>query len=176
MSEHNAQQDASSHTAGDGVVNTANPGGPGKQVEYPDYLKQLEDLTTQIEKADTAEAIQALQKKFDDLQAEVAKKATKKSLSKKVSDLQKKLKDGDDGNGDGEGNQDEEAEGKKDGEGVEGAGEAETAEGGKKKAEAQHSFGKGLVAVDQLSPNALGNEYDWFKDLLKAHKKLVGFQ
>jgi hypothetical protein len=31
------------------------------------------------------------------------------------------------------------------------------------------------VAVDVLEKDALAN-YDWFKDLLKAHRKLVGFQ
>ena len=35
--------------------------------------------------------------------------------------------------------------------------------------------GKGIVATDEMNKEALGNA-DWFKDLLKAHSKLVGMK
>jgi hypothetical protein len=41
--------------------------------------------------------------------------------------------------------------------------------------EAKRATGQGIVAVDEISRDMLGN-YDWFKDLLKAHKKLVGLK
>lgn len=170
MSEHTGQQDASPHNAGEGVLNTTTPGGPGKQVHYTDYLKQLEDLSKQIEKADSAEAIAALSKKFDELQAGAAAAKAKDCLSEKVSEALKQSKGGDgeeeDGEKDGDDSESDDAEAK--------AKAAEAAKGA-----GQRGFGKGLVATeDQLESAVSGNGGDnaWFKDLLKAHKKLVGFQ
>jgi len=151
LSERNAQQGASSHSAGNGdsVVNTANPDGKSAPVTYEDFLQQFQELERQINDSGASAAdIEDLKKKVTDLEAEVAKRATKRSLSRKISDLTKQLQqDGDE--------QDENAE----------------TQAAKRRA------GRGIVAVDQLQTqaDALGN-YDWFKDLLKAHKKLVGFQ
>ena len=151
LSEHNAQQGASPHSAdnGDGVVNTAIPDGKGEPMTYQDFLQQLQDLERQINDSGASAAdIEDLKKKVADLESEVAKRATKRSLSKKISDLNRQLQqDGD-----------EQAEGA----------EAEAA---------RRRAGRGIVAVDQLQSqgDVLGS-YDWFKDLLKAHKKLVGFQ
>jgi hypothetical protein len=69
-------------------------------------------------------------------------------LSKKISDLTKQLQQ----------NGYEQAEGAE-------------AEGARRRA------GRGIVALDQLQSRAdVLSSYDWFKDLLKAHRKLVGFQ
>jgi hypothetical protein len=153
LSEHNAQQGASSQQA-QGVTNTAPGEKKPTQVTYDDFMKQLQDLEKQINDSGASAAdVDALKQKVADLEAEVAKRATKKSLSKKISDLQKQLQDQDD-----DGSQAEGAEA-----------EADAAEAAKRRA------GKGIVAVDQLQTDALG-DYKWFNDLLKAHKKLVGFQ
>lgn len=158
LSEHNAQQEASSQQAqqAQGVVNVAPGEKKPTQVTYQDFMDQLQSLEKQISDSGASAAdVDALKQKVSDLEAEVAKRATKKSLSKKLSDLQKQLQNqGDDGDGD-------QAEGA----------EAEGAD----VAEAKRRAGKGIVAVDQLQSDALGN-YKWFNDLLKAHKKLVGFQ
>ncbi|MEM3788291.1 MAG: hypothetical protein QXN95_00280 [Candidatus Bathyarchaeia archaeon] len=45
----------------------------------------------------------------------------------------------------------------------------------KKTEEAKRVAGKGIVAVDVVQQDVFAN-YDWFKDLLKAHSKLVGFK
>ncbi len=151
MSQLNAEQGASPQQA-QGVVNTAPGESAPKQVNYEDFMNQLTQLEKQINASDGSEAdMDALKKKVADLEGEVAKKATKRNLSKKLSDLQKQLKQPED--------ESEQAE----------SSEAEGAE-----AEAKRS-GKGIVAVDEIQRDALGN-YDWFKDMLKAHKRLIGFQ
>jgi hypothetical protein len=148
----NAEKDASPHQA-QGVVNVAPGEGAPKQVEYQDLMNQLQQLEKQIGQTPGASEaeVDALKKKVAELEAEVAKRATKKTLSKKLSDLQKQLQQ-----------PEEQAES------AESAGEAQ-------EAEAKRASGKGIVAVDELQKDMLGN-YDWFKDLLKARNKLVGFQ
>ena len=149
LSEHDAQQDASPHKA-QGVVNTAPGETAPTQVTYDDFMNQLTQLEKQISDSSASEAeMDALKKKVADLEGEVGKRATKRNLSKKISDLQKQLQQPED-EGDGE--------------------QAEGAE-----AEAAKHSGKGIVAVDEIQRDALGN-FDWFKDMLKAHKKLTGFQ
>jgi hypothetical protein len=143
-------KNASPHQA-QGVVNVAPGETAPKQVTYEDFMQQLQQLEKQITQSGASEAeMDALKKKVAELEGEVAKRATKKTLSKKISDLTKQLQQPEE--------KGEEAE------------EAETAE-----AEAKKASGKGIVAVDEIQKDALGN-YDWFKDLLKAHKKLTGFQ
>jgi hypothetical protein len=168
MSENNAQQGASSHSASDGVVNTANPDGKGEPVTYEDFMDQLTKLEQHVTATpglSDAEA-EALKKKVADLEAEVAKRATKKALSKKISDLTKQLQQQD-----GAEAESSEAEGAE----AEGA-EAEAAEAEAAGA-ARRRAGRGIVALDQLqSQGDPFDKYPWFKDLLKAHKKLVGFQ
>jgi hypothetical protein len=152
----NAEEDASPHQA-QGVVNVAPGEGAPKQVTYEEFMNQLQQLKKQITQSGASEAeMDALKKKVAELEGEVAKRATKKTLSKKISDLQKQLQ------------QPEE-----EGEEAEGEGAIEIPP--KAEAEAKRASGKGIVAVDEISRDMLGN-YDWFKDLMKAHKKLVGFQ
>ncbi len=122
-----------------------------KQVTYEDFMQQLQDLEKQITNSSNSEAdVEALKRKVAELEDAVAKKATKRSLSRKISELSKQLQqtqqDGDDNADDQE-----------------------------SQANAtRHASGKGIVAADEMQRDALGN-YDWFKDLLKAHKKLTGF-
>jgi hypothetical protein len=160
LSEQNAQAEASPHQA-QGVVNTAPGETAPKQVEYEDLMNQLQQLEKQITqtKAEDAE-VEALKKKVADLEAELGKRVSKKTLSKKISELSKRL---------AEVEAEEAEEAKKGGEPEKPKAPLETEE------EAKRATGQGIVAVDEISRDALGN-YDWFKDLLKAHKKLVGMK
>jgi len=154
-----ADKDASPHQA-QGVVNVAPGETAPKQVEYQDLMNQLQQLEKQIREGHPSASdseIDALNKKIGELEAEIGKKARKRELSKKLSELTKKLSE-------------EEATPEE-----EGKEEGEEAKIPKAEAEAKRASGKGIVAVDEISRDMLGN-YDWFKDLLKAHKKLVGFQ
>ena len=160
MSEHNAQQGASPQQA-QSVVNVAPGEGPAKPADYDDFVKQLTDLQKQLE--DPTADVAALQKQVADLEAEVAKKATKRSLSKKISDMQKQMQPEDDGEDDNEDDED-------DSEDDDAEAETDTAEAQETPSVAKHS-GKGIVAVDQLHGNALGENYGWFKDLMKANAK-----
>jgi hypothetical protein len=154
-----ADKDASPHQA-QGVVNVAPGETAPKQVEYQDLMNQLQQLEKQIREGHPSVSdseIDGLNKKIGELEAEVGKRARKRELSKKLSELTKKLSE-------------EEATPEE-----EGKEEGEEAKVPKAESEAKRASGKGIVAVDEISRDMLGN-YDWFKDLLKAHKKLVGFQ
>jgi ATPase subunit of ABC transporter with duplicated ATPase domains len=153
----NAEQKASPQVA-QATVNVAPGEQSPKQVEYEDFMKQVEKLMQQIKGETSEEAIEALEAKVRALEAELAKRVKKATLSKKLSELSKRLA---------------EIEAKK-GE------EAEEAEEAKvpapvSEAKKKGSAGKGVVAVDVIQQDVFGN-YEWFKDLLKAHRKLVGFQ
>jgi len=162
----NAEQKASPQVA-QATVNVAPGEQSPKQVEYEDFMKQLEKLMEQIKGETSEEAIEALEAKVRALEAELAKRVKKATLSKKLSELSKRLS---------------EIEAKK-GEEAEEAAEAEEAEEAEEakaptpvsEAKKKGSAGKGVVAVDVVQQDVLGN-YEWFKDLLKAHRKLVGFQ
>jgi len=162
----NAEQKASPQVA-QATVNVAPGETSPKQVEYEDFMKQLEKLMEQIKGETSEEAIEALEAKVRALEAELAKRVKKATLSKKLSELSKRLS---------------EIEAKK-GEEAEEAAEAEEAEEAEEakaptpvsEAKKKGSAGKGVVAVDVVQQDVLGN-YEWFKDLLKAHRKLVGFQ
>ena len=155
LPEQNAQQGASPHQA-QGVVNVA----PGEQApkehtyqEYIDQLTQLEKQIMQRPGASDAE-LDSLGKKLADLEGELAKRARKAELGKKISELSKKL-----GEAQEEGQEEGEEEGK-----------SPSAE------EAKRASGKGIVATDEINRDALGN-YDWFKDLIKASRKInAGFK
>jgi hypothetical protein len=154
-----ADKDASPHQV-QGVVNVAPGETAPKQVEYQDLMNQLQQLEKQIREGHPSVSdseIDGLNKKIGELEAEVGKRARKRELSKKLSELTKKLSE-------------EEATPEE-----EGKEEGEEAKVPKAESEAKRASGKGIVAVDEISRDMLGN-YDWFKDLLKAHKKLVGFQ
>jgi chromosome segregation ATPase len=157
-----ADDKASPHQA-QGVVNVAPGETAPKQVEYEDLMNQLQQLEKQITqtKAEEGEA-EALKKKVADLEAELAKRASKKTLSKKISELSKRLSEVE-GEETEEAKKSEEAEADK-------SSEAEHAE--EAEAEAKRASGKGIVAVDELQRDVLGN-YDWFKDILKAQRKLL---
>lgn len=147
----NAEKDASPHQA-QGIVNIAPGETEPKQHTYEEFMQQLTQLEKRITQSGASEAeMDTLKKKVAELEGEVAKRATKKTLSKKISDLTKQLQQPEE-----KGEEGEEANG------------AGTAEG-------KRASGKGIVAVDEIQRDALGN-YDWFKDLLKAHKRLTGFQ
>jgi hypothetical protein len=158
MSEK-ADVKASPHQA-QGVVNVAPGETAPKQVTYEDFMQQLTQLEKKIRETPSASEaeIEALESKYRALEAEIGKRVKKSTLSKKISELTKKLRE-------------EEAAPEEEGE-EEGEEEAKVP---KAESEAKRASGKGIVAVDEIQRDALGN-YDWFKDLLKAHKKLTGFQ
>jgi hypothetical protein len=174
--------------------------GPGetapKQVDYAPFMKQLQDLKQQIYQAEGAEAdseIDTLKKQVAKLESDLAKKATKRTLAKKVSELSKKMSET------AEAAEGEEAEEGEEGEDSDEDEDEETKPSGpvdvvsKRKAstegkEAQeteasrtsnapYGAGKGIVAVDELQKDALGGpDYGWFKDILKAKNRLVGIK
>jgi hypothetical protein len=159
LSEQNAQAKASPHQA-QGVVNVAPGESAPKQVTYQELMDQVTKLQKQIGDGGvsaTDSEIDALGKKIADIEGELAKRAKKAELSKKISDLTKQLQtpteQGE--SGDGEAGFPPKAEG---------------AEAGAQK-NAGKASGKGIVAVDEIQKDVLGN-YDWFKDILKAHRML----
>jgi hypothetical protein len=153
------QAKASPHQA-QGVVNVGDGETAPKQVTYEEYMNQLTQLEQKIKQTpEASEAeVAALTKKISELEAEVAKRAKKGTLSKKISELSKKISELAE-----EGEEAEEAE--------------EAQETGVKmvQQESKRASGQGIVAVDEVQRDALGN-VDWFKDLLKAHSKLVGLK
>jgi len=156
LSEQNAQAKASPHQA-QGVVNVAPGESTPKQVEYQDLMNQLQQLEKQIREGPSASdaELDTLKKRVAELESEIGKRATKRSLSKKISELSKKLA--------------EPAEEGEEGEEAEEASKIPTLAEAQKNA--GKASGKGIVAVDEIQKDALGN-YDWFKDILKAHKRL----
>jgi hypothetical protein len=156
LPEQNAQQSASPHQA-QGVVNVAPGESAPKQVTYQELMDQVTKLQKQITEGPSASdaELDTLKTKVAELESEIGKRATKRSLSKKLSDLTKQLQTP--------------AEEGEEGEEAEGASKIPTL------AEAQKNVGKasgkGIVAVDEIQKDALAN-YDWFKDILKAHRML----
>jgi len=149
------EQQASPHQA-QGVVNTAPGEQAPKQVTYEEYMQQLTQLEKQIRQGGAAASdaeIDAMTKKIADLEAEIAKRAKKGELSKKISELTQKLGEPDQEEGQEEG----------------------TTKPPKAEAEARRASGQGIVAVDEIKNDTLGS-YEWYQDLLKAHRRLVGFQ
>jgi septal ring factor EnvC (AmiA/AmiB activator) len=143
-------------------------------VEYEDLMNQLqklEKLVYQGPGVSDAE-LDFLKKKVAELDAEMAKRATKRQLSKKISELSKKLSEAE-AEAKAETAEGAEAEAEPKDDTVDGA-EAE-AKKSSKAGLTKHATGQGIVAVDEIQKDALGN-YDWFKDILKAHKKLLGFK
>jgi hypothetical protein len=158
LPEQNAQQAASPHQA-QGVVNVAPGEQAPKQVEYEDLMNQLQQLENKIKQAPSASdaEMESLNKKVAELEGELAKKATKRGLSKKISELSKKLSE--------EGGEETQEE----------AEEEAKAPKRDQSVSAKRASGQGIVAVDEINHDVLGN-YDWFKDLLKAHKTLLGMK
>jgi len=158
MSEKEASQKAQ------GVVNIAPGEQPPKPVQYEDFLKQLEPLADQIRKL--SEEVAALKRAME---AGEAGRKLAEEAHKKAEEAKKKAEEAEEAEEKPRGRRgrpvEEEAE--------EGEEEAEEAEEAKAKAK-----GKGIVALEEIAEkrDILGN-VDWFKDLLKAHRKLTeGFK
>jgi chemotaxis protein histidine kinase CheA len=157
----NADQKPSPQVA---QVNVAPEEQAPKPVDYEELIKQFEKLLPQMK----AEEAKKLSKKLSELARRVkALESAKKSEEAEEAEETEEAK------------KSEEAEEAKEAEEAE---ETEETEEAKKKAPSpvseakkKSSVGKGVVAVDALEKDALAN-YEWFKDLLKAHRKLVGFQ
>jgi hypothetical protein len=160
LSEQNAQAKASPHQA-QGVVNVAPGESAPKQVTYQELMDQVTKLQKQLGDGGagaTDSEIDALGKKIAEIEGELAKRAKKAELSKKLSDLTKQLQ-----------TPTEQAES---GEAEAGSPpKAEGAEAEEAQKNAGKASGKGIVAVDEIQKDVLGN-YDWFKDILKAHRML----
>ena len=162
MSEQqNAQQKASPHQA-QGIVNVAPGEQPAKELTYQQYIDQLTQLKQQImQKPSASDAeLNDLQSKLADVEGEVARRAKKAELGKKISELSKKLGDagGEDAGKGGDGKQQDQGD-------ADGAGSG---------AEAKRASGKGIVGAIEGSsnPDALG-DFKWFNDIIKASRKLT---
>jgi hypothetical protein len=85
-------QQASSPQKAQGVVNVNNGQGESTptQVNYTDFMQQLESLQNQIASDDAAEA-EAMRARISALQKQIQNRATKQQLGKKISDLQQQL-------------------------------------------------------------------------------------
>ena len=149
LSELNSQQDASSQKTQD-VENSAPGESAPKKMTYEDFVNPLEELEKQITHADTSEEdeIHALEKKVADLEAEIAKKAGKKSLSKKASVEVKKAGQ-------------EPENGKVEDDEID------------QMVQAQLLSSMGPAVADEIRDSILQDE--WFKDFWKARKELIGF-
>jgi hypothetical protein len=163
LSEQNAQKGASPHQA-QGVVNVAPGESTPKQVTYQELMDQVTKLEKQITEGPSASdaELDTLKKRVAELESEIGKRATKRSLSKKISELSKKLVEPEEAE-EGESSEVEAFEIPPKAKGTE--------------AEAQKNAGKasgkGIVAVDELNKDTAGPDYDWFfKDILKANKML----
>jgi len=160
LSEQNAQAKASPHQA-QGVVNVTPGESAPKQVTYQELIDQVTKLQKQIGDGGagaTDSEIDALGKKIAEVEGELAKRAKKAELSKKLSDLTKQLQTPTEQEESGE---------------AEAGGFPPKAEGAEAETQknAGKASGKGIVAVDEIQKDVLGN-YDWFKDILKAHRML----
>jgi hypothetical protein len=190
--QQTAQQEASPHTAQ--TVNVSPGETAPKQVDYAPFMKQLQDLKQQIYQAEGAEAdseIDTLKKQVSKLESDLAKKATKRTLAKKVSELSKKMseaaeegEEAEEGEQGEESDEDEDEEAKPSGP-VDVVSKRKGSLAGKETHETEASptsntpygAGKGIVAVDELQKDALGGpDYGWFKDILKAKNRLVGIK
>lgn len=140
-----------------GVVNVAPDEQPPKELKYEDYLKQLEPLADQIRKL--SEEVAALKRVME---AGEAGRKLAQEARKKAEEAEAEAEEAEKG---------PPRRGPLEEEGEEEAEEAEESEEAKAK-------GKGIVALEEIPEqrSILGN-IDWFKDLLKAHRKLTeGFK
>jgi len=169
--QKDGQQAASPHQA-QGVVNVAPGEGPAKQVTYDELTNQVVKLMDQIKSAGTDAEIEALNKKVAEIEAEVAKRATKTGLTRKLTELSKKLSesaadaaDAKSAKKKGEGGDAEDLPGAP--KGPKAPDQADTAESA-----AHKPTGKGLISTEEMDQEASGPSAPWFKDLLKANVKL----
>lgn len=133
-----------------GVTNVAPGEGAPKQHTYDDLTNQVTKLWDQLKTASTDAEIEALGKKVAEIEAEIAKRVTKKGLTQKLNELSKKMSESADA-AEAESAGDEEKP------------EAESAES------ARFVHGKGIISteeLDNISPSA-----PWFKDMLTANAR-----
>jgi hypothetical protein len=170
--QQTGQQEASPHQA-QGVVNVAPGEGAPKQVTYDELTNQVTKLMDQLKTAGTDAEIEALGKKVAEIEAEVAKRATKKGLTQKLNELSRKMSESAADAADAESaKKGKKGEGAGDGEAEDLPGspskkapdQAETAESAKQKV-----LGKGLISNEELDREQNGPTAPWFKDLLKAN-------
>ena len=181
-----AQQASASHQA-QGVVNVNNGEGETAptQVNYNDFMNQLEQMQNQLTMSDATEA-EAMKAKIAALQKQIANRATKQQLSKKISDLQQQLQnpppsaeagDANTSEDDGDGDDDEE--------GVNPM-LVDTSDDGAVSSKTSHkATGKGRVGtpeqnnqpamVGEQTMSVFGN-IDWFRDVAKATAKMKGLR
>ncbi len=146
------------------VVNVTDGEGAGKDVTYEDIMGQIESLSDSIKSVGGSGNKNA---SVDDL------KKFRARVGKKIAALKKQLDES--GDGEAEGEADAEAEAKK-GKKADADAEGE-AEGCDKPAEAKRaSHGAGVIPTDEMAVKTDAGQYGWFKDLLKANKKMVGIQ
>jgi len=167
LSGQNAQQEASPHKTQ--VVPLGQGESAPTQVTYQDLMNQVTSLQKQMGASDASDSeIDTLNKKVAELEGELAKRAKKSELSRRVAELGRKLsseaEEGEE-DGDGDGNGGPKPNGPID----------VVSEEGKR---AKKATGKGVVAIEEVDKSGLkGPEYDWFsKDLLKAASQLPGFK
>jgi hypothetical protein len=153
----------------DTVVNTTSDVGSANPVDYQQMMDQLTKLENQINANPSASdsEIDSMKSKIAELESEVAKRANKKTMAKKLADLKKKLSESAD-----ESIGASEDACKKGSEDSQDAPEDATEDAAKK----AKATGKGLIA-DELSQTRGSNDFaPWFKELIKADRKLVGIQ
>jgi hypothetical protein len=172
LSEHDAQAKASPLQAQDAVVNVSPGEKAPKELDYEQMMKEVTTLENKIKQSPQASDAEnaAMESRVKALEAEIARKATKRALSKKIADLSKKLsesaEEGQEAEGAGAG-----GPGQQDGDGQDGD--------GKKNAEAKLATGKGIVSVEEFNnkgKDLISTQYPWFKDLFAAGKKLKGMK
>jgi len=181
--QQNAQAKPSPHSA-QGVVNVNNGQGESAptQVNYTDFMQQLESLQNQIATAEGAEA-EAMRAEVARLQKAVQNRATKQQLSKKISDLQQQLQQGQsaeaEADADSDGDDDDDDDGTN-------QNLVDTSNGVSCKKGSKKASGKGLVQSPNPADNQPGmmgettmsvfGNIDWFSDVAKATAKLRGMK
>jgi hypothetical protein len=170
--QSNGQQAASPHQA-QGVTNVAPGEGAPKQVTYDDLSNQVTKLWDQMKTAGTDAEIDALGKKIAEVEADVARRATKKGLTQKLQKVQdeisRKMSESAKTAEDGAAKKGEDDASEGDGKKPAPPPQAESAEAAGRKA-----TGKGIVSskeldVEQNDVNENGPSAPWFKDFLKAN-------
>ena len=170
--QNNGQQAASPHQA-QGVTNVAPGEGAPKQVTYDELTNQVTKLWDQLKTAGTDAEIDALGKKVAEIEAEVAKRATKKGLTQKLNELSKKMSesaaDAADAESAKKGKKGEDDASEGDGDEKKPVPQAEPAESAKRKA-----TGKGIISskeldIEQNNIDQNGPSAPWFQDFLKAN-------
>lgn len=161
MSTNENGQAGASPNKAQGIVNLAPGEKAPTQIDYPDYEKQLQDISDQLKTAGSHAEIDAIGKKIADIEAEVAKYATKKALTQKINQLSKKMSE----SAEAVGKQGEAASCKseKDGDGNDGDGD----DGEDSKPQQAKVHGKGIINREEDETKQ--DPQKWFKELFKAN-------